>query len=659
MLLNKFSPPIPERMPKTKKISRNDIANLSSWETLCLAKAVYVKLFAYIRRYRWRFYLGMFFEVLAGMSNAVFVYGFKIIFDIVLVTDPAKKGVIKPVKIPFMNNQVDLLQYLPDWLKGSLTAVILACILVPMLFLLRGSLTYIANYLTTWVGNRVLYDLRNDTYKALLNQSVGYFSNAKTGNLVQTVFNQSRVAQTNLITLSQDIVQRPVAIISILATLLWMNWHFTLYSLVVFPLCIIPVMLISKKVRKSGTEEELEAGQMMVYMTESFSGIRVVKSYAREDYELARFNKSNAKTNRLIMRYSKARELVGMLVETVASFGVGVGLFYAWKSNIDAQTFMALVGGLSQVYPHTKALSQLQLVMQKTIVATSSVFATMEEVPEVSDAPDAVSLPRLQGRVSLRDVSFSYKTSKKTPRPAVKGITLEMEPGKFYALVGPSGAGKSTMFALLQRFYDVDTGSIEVDGVDVRKATQKSLRDNFGVVSQDVFLFHDSILENIRYGRLAARKEEVMEAAKKAHADEFIREQEFKYDTVIGEKGCRLSGGQQQRVSIARAILRNAPILLLDEATSALDTETEKIIQDAIHELSKGKTVMAIAHRLSTILQADQIVVMDKGRVLDVGSHAILLTRCELYQRLYQLQFHGGNVDPDKVIEDVKIEDVV
>jgi subfamily B ATP-binding cassette protein MsbA len=262
----------------------------------------------------------------------------------------------------------------------------------------------------------------------------------------------------------------------------------------------------------------------------------------------------------------------------------------------------------------------------------------------------------VDGHIVLKEVNFTYKTTKKNQRAAVNGINLEMEPGKFYALVGPSGAGKSTLFALLQRFYDVDGGSIEVDGVDVRKATQKSLRDNFGVVSQDVFLFHDTILQNIRYGRLDARKEEAVEAAKKAHADDFIREQEFKYDTVIGEKGCRLSGGQQQRISIARAILRNAPILLLDEATSALDTESEKIIQDAIHELSKGKTVVAIAHRLSTILEADKIVVMDKGQVLDVGSHADLLLRCELYQRLYHLQFKSGQVDPDAVIEDVSLE---
>jgi ABC-type multidrug transport system fused ATPase/permease subunit len=645
---------------KTKKISRKDMAMLSGIETWKVALVVYGKLFRYMKPYRWRFYLGAFFEILAGLSFGVSMFAFRLIFAVVLPADPANHNPAAQFEFAWRGYRFNPM----DWLPASLTQnhdsvlpVIIACLLVPLIFLLRGSLSYIANYLMLWVSNRVLLDLRNDCYKSLLSQSVGYFSRAKAGNLVQTVFNQARVAQMNLVTLSKDIIQRPVAIFSILAALLWINWEFTLYSLVVFPLCIIPMMAISRKVRRAGTQEELEAGAMMVQMTECFQGIRVVKSNAREDYEQERFGYSNKKMNILIMRYSKAMEMVGSLVETVASFGVAVGLFYAWKTGINATDFMVLIGALTQIYPHAKALSQMQLIMQKTIVATTTVFATMEEVPEVADAPDAIKLPRVNGQIRLDDVGFTYQTSKKEQRAAVKHMSLEMEPGKYYALVGPSGAGKSTLFALLQRFYEVQHGSITVDGHDLRKVTQKSLRDNFGVVSQDVFLFHDTIYENIRYGRLDASKEEIIEAAKKAHAHEFIIDQEHKYETVIGDKGCRLSGGQQQRVSIARAILRNAPILLLDEATSALDTESEKIIQEAIHELSRGKTVIAIAHRLSTILEADKIVVMHQGEVLDIGSHAELLQRCEMYQRLYHLQFKGGNVDPDAVIDDLPLDE--
>jgi ABC-type multidrug transport system fused ATPase/permease subunit len=660
-------------MPKVAKVSRKDLANLSTVETMALAREVYAKLFAYMKPYRMRFFMGIFFGILSGFSNAVMVFGFKIVFTIVLPAGADGEEASKPIKIPFVAEKVDVVGWVNDQLAsfgiqphgadGNLTAVIFACCLVPTLFLLRGVLTYLGNYCMMWVGNRVLLDLRNDAYRSLMSQSVGYFSRQKVGNLVQTVFNQARVAQQNLVTLSQDIVQRPVAILSLLVFLISDNPEFTLYSLLVFPLCIGPVILVSRKVRKSGTQEELEAGQMLVQMTEAFGGIRVVKSYAREEYECKRFSNSNKKMNKVIMRYGKALEIVGMLVETVASFGVAIGLFYAYKKGITSNDFMVLVAGLTQIYPHAKALSRIQLLMQKSIVATSTVFSTMEEVPEVRDAPDAVKLGRAKGRLHLENVTFTYKreagkdgkSKKSTPHPAVDGISLDLQPGNFYALVGPSGAGKSTLFSLLLRFHDPDKGYITLDGHDLRRVTQESLRNQFAVVTQDTFLFHASIMENIRYGRLNATDDEIIEAAKKAHAHEFIVLQERGYDTEVGDMGGKLSGGQKQRISIARAILRNAPILLLDEATSALDTESERVIKDALQTLTQGKTVIAIAHRLSTILEANQIIVMQSGRMLDVGPHSDLLQRCDLYQRLYQLQFNSGDVDPAHVVEDVAI----
>jgi subfamily B ATP-binding cassette protein MsbA len=477
-----------------------------------------------------------------------------------------------------------------------------------------------------------------------LRQSLGYFSRAKSGQLVQTVFNQARVAQQNLITLSQDLVQRPVAILAIIVTLFVMNPTFTFLSLVVFPLCIVPVVIIGRKVRRAGAQEEQEAGQMMVQMTEAFQGIRVVKSLAREEHEIERFNNSNTKMNKLIMRYGKAMELVGMLVEIVASLGIAVGLYYA-KGRIEPGTFLMLIGGLTQIYPHTKALSRIQLMMQKTIVATTSIFSTLEEEPEIKDKPGAQVLAKTRGQISFKDVSFAYKTGKAGQKAAVGHITLDMEPGKFYALVGPTGAGKSTIFTLIQRFYDVDSGSIQIDGIDIRDVTQESLRNQIGVVNQDAFLFHDTIRENIRYGRLDASDGAIMDASRRAHVDDFVKEKKDGYETVVGDSGSNLSGGQKQRVTIARAILRNAPILLLDEATSALDTETERIIQDAIHELSKGKTVIAIAHRLSTVLEADKIIVMQNGQIENHGTHQELLQKSELYQRLYQLQFQENEVE--------------
>lgn len=636
-------------MSKPVKVSRKDMAKLSTAETMALARQTYTKLFRYIKPYRGRFVLGIIVSILSGFSNFLLVQGMNVVFSVVLeknggpggtnhAADAAEK--INRFNLGFSKFKFNPAEMLPEAWRGSMGLVIAACMLVPVIFMLRGALTYLANYLMMWVSTRILFDLRNDTYRALLGQSLGYYSRAKVGNLVQTVFNQARVAQQNLMTLSQDVVQRPVAIASILAALLHQDWRFTLYSLIVFPLCILPVVAIGRKVRKAGAQEEQEAGQMMVQMTECFNGIRVVKSHAREDYEQKRFQDSNTKMNKLFMRYGKALELVGMLVEIVASLGVGVGLFYAWKSGITSAKFITLVGGLTQIYPHTKALSRIQLVMQKTIVATSNIFATMEEEPEVKDAPDAKTLnKRTQGRISFKNVSFAYKTGHKDPRPAVTGINLEMQPGKFYAFIGPTGAGKSTLFSLIQRFYDVDSGSIEIDGQDLRSVTQQSLRNQIGVVSQDAFLFHDTIRENIRYGRLDATEAEIQAAALQAHVNDFVVDKKEGYDTLVGDGGANLSGGQKQRVTIARAIVRNAPILLLDEATSALDTETEKIIQEAIQQLSRGKTVIAIAHRLSTILGADQIVVMQNGGIESMGTHQELLQKSELYARLYQLQF--------------------
>ncbi|WP_206026414.1 ABC transporter ATP-binding protein [Roseimicrobium sp. ORNL1] len=549
--------------------------------------------------------------------------------------------------------------------KVTLPVVIFFAALIPLLLFTRGMLTYFSNYCLLWVGNQVLYDLRNDTFASLLRQSIGFYSRAKTGELIQIVFNQARIAQQNVVTLAQDIIQRPVAIISIFVTLLIYEPFFTISSLIVFPLCIGPVMAVGRKVRKAGAKEEEEAGRIMVTMHETFAGIRLVKSHAREKYEMGRFDHAAKKMQELIMRWSKALEIIGPIVEAVAALGIAAGLVYAWQRGIEAQTFLIICMALTQIYPHAKALSRIQLLMQKTVVATTSLFEIMEMKPDIEDVPDAEKLPRVRGELKLNNVSFTYKKADKkkggfkkaTDRPAVQNITLDLKPGNFYALVGPSGSGKSTLFSLLLRFYDPDKGYITLDGHDIRRVTQDSLRDNIGVVSQDTFLFHDTIEENIRYGRLDATKEEIIEAATKAHAHEFILLQEQKYDTMCGDTGSKLSGGQRQRITIARAILRDAPILLLDEAMSAMDSEGEKIIQEAINNLIEGRTVIAIAHRLSTILHANQIVVMEHGEVIDMGSHDELLQRCDLYQRLYHLQFKSGKVAPDEAVADVNLDE--
>jgi subfamily B ATP-binding cassette protein MsbA len=595
---------------------------------------LYRRMLPYLAPLKSRFILGILFGVAAAAFYPIIIQSFEIIFSLVL------KGTAKATPIG-TNLEFFGFKLLDKDEAVSFNVALCACAIIPVLFVIRGLLEYLNKYYLAWVGNKMLYAVRNDAFASILRQSPAFFSGTKAGELIQTVFNQTSVAQRNAVQFIQLITSSPLKVIFILAYLFYKYPFFTFMSLFVFPLCLLPVIRLGKRVKSSGKKEEQEAGSMLTAMHESFGGIRLVKAYARESYEVARFERANHEMSRNAIRWQRASEMVGPMVESVASLGIAGGLLYWWSQEGAAGDFLTVILALTQLYPPAKELSKVNLLLQKTSYAVNNVVSLLDRQSDVQDELNAVVLPRIQGDVCLENVSFTYRNQDGQPldKPAVTGVNLHLTPGKFYAFVGPSGAGKSTLFSLLLRFYDADSGRVMIDGLDVRKVTQQSLRENIGIVSQDTFLFHDTIRENIRYGRLDATEEEIVAAAKKSHAHDFIMAQNKGYDTVVGDAGCNLSGGQKQRLSIARAVLRNAPILLLDEATSALDTETERIIQDAIHQLSEGKTVIAIAHRLSTIMEADQIVVMRDGRIQAVGSHSELLATSELYQNLNALQF--------------------
>ena len=609
-------------------------------EEIAQLKMPYGRLLQYLRPWMGRFVAGVLIGVLAAAFNGVLIIGIQLIFQLVL--DGGGKTLGEPVKLPILGelNVAQMLGVANDTPVG-LWGVVAACACIPVLMFINGFLEYLNKYCLAWVGNKMLFHLRSDVFRAILRQSPGFFSNTKAGELMQTVSNHSRVAQTNAVQLVQLLTNRPLTIVTILVVLFSQDWFFTLMSLVIFPLCLAPILVIGRRVRKAGSREEKQGGAMMTAMHESFTGIRLVKAYAREEYEVRRFDRANAEMCKNMMRWTRASELVGPIVEAVASIGIAAGLVYFWMQQRGASELIVLVMALTKIYPPAKELSKVNMLMQKTVFAVNKLVHVLDRAPDILDQPQAPALPRVQGAIRFENVSFAYTgpDGRRLDKAALSGVSLDLAPGRFYALVGPSGAGKSTLFSLLLRFYDPDQGRILMDRTDIRSVAQDSVRGNIGLVSQDTFLFHDSIRENIRYGRLNATQEEIVAAAKKAHADEFIRQIQGGYDAVVGDAGCNLSGGQKQRLSIARAILRNAPILLLDEATSALDTETEKIIQEAIHELSEGKTVIAIAHRLSTILEADQIIVMKDGRVEATGTHQELLQCSDLYRKLYSLQF--------------------
>lgn len=588
-----------------------------------------------------RFVLGLLMGVLAALFNAVWLPACNIIFSIVLHdgSDSQPLG----ATYDFLGIDLNFAQilHLDPSAKVGLMGVIIAASFIPLMLLINGLLDYLNKYLLAWVGNKMLQDVRNDVFAAVLRQSPAFFSGTKAGELIQTVLNQSSVAQRNAVQYVQFMTSNPLKILVILISLFSQHAFFTFMSLFIFPICLLPVIRLGKKVRKSGKKEEQMTGAMLTTMHESLIGIRLVKAYARENYEVRRFVEANASMSRNAIRWQRASEMVGPIVESVASIGIAAGLVYWWAMGLKSSEFIAVVLLLTRIYPPAKELSRVNLLLQKTRYAINCVVNVLDREPDIKDAQEAQALGRVKGEICFDNVCFSYAKpdGRKLEKPALDSVQLRLEPGRFYALVGPSGAGKSTLFSLILRFYDPDSGVVRLDGHDLKKVTQQSLRENIGIVSQDTFLFHDTIRENIRYGRLDATDEEIEAAAQKAHAHEFIIKQDGGYDAVVGDAGCNLSGGQKQRISIARAVLRNAPILLLDEATSALDTETEKIIQDAIHELSEGRTVIAIAHRLSTILEADQIIVMAEGKVQAKGTHAELLASSSLYQKLAALQF--------------------
>nr|MDQ6914003.1 ABC transporter ATP-binding protein/permease [Verrucomicrobiota bacterium] len=517
------------------------------------------------------------------------------------------------------------------------------CLAIPAIMTVRSLFAYGNVFYMNWVSNRVLTDIRDELFTKMLYHSMDFFNRMHSGFLMSRITNDTRGMQAALSTVSSDLFRQPVTIISGIAVLLYMDWKFTLVAMVLFPSCLVPIAFYGKRARKAVQHEQEDMGQMVVTMQETFAGIRVIKSFARERHQEDLFRNSNRLQFENMMRMIMSMEAVGPLVEIIAAFGVGLTLLYIYFANLSAGRFIALNAGIVLLYEPIKTLSKMHVIMQRSIQATTEVFAIMDSKRSVQDAADAKELRHCAGLIEFDHVTFRYAGG---VSDAVTNLSLRVEPGKSYALVGASGAGKSTILSLILRLYDPTAGSVRVDGQDLRTLTQKSLREQIGLVTQETFLFHDTIFKNIQFGRLDATAEEVYAAAQTAFAHDFIVAQPQGYETTIGDKGCLLSGGQQQRLAIARALLKNAPILLLDEATSALDSESEKQIQLALETLAAGRTVIAIAHRLSTILSADQIVVMDQGRIKEIGTHSELLDKSGYYRRLYDMQFNrDGETD--------------
>jgi ATP-binding cassette, subfamily B, bacterial MsbA len=596
----------------------------SFWQTLRAASGPYRRLYAYIKPYKVRFIVGLLLGFAYGGINSLLPLA------TARVTSTIFQGAA-PNPMTLRSN-LGVLDTGP-----KINSIILICLAIPAIMTLRSICSYGNTYCMQWVSNKVVTDIRGQLFNKMVRLSMDFFNKMRSGLLISRVTNETRVVQMALTAVSADIFKQPITIIGAISVLLLMDWKFTLVTLILFPTCLLPLRIYGRRARMALRGQFEGMGEMVVTMQETFAGIRVIKSFAREAHQEKEFKRSNQLQFSQMMRIIRSMEATGPLVETIAAVGIGLALLYVYAANLSAGRFFGLITGIFILYDPIKTLSRIQIVMQQSISATTAIFALLDSEPTVRDSPDAAKLTSATGRIDFQDVTFRYAN---TVTNAVSGLNLQIEPGKSYALVGASGAGKSTILSLILRLYDPTSGAVKIDGRDLRSLTQKSLREQIGLVTQETFLFHDTIFNNIQFGRLDATPEEVHEAARAAYAHDFIMAQPKGYETVIGDKGCLLSGGQQQRLAIARAVLKNAPILLLDEATSSLDSESEKQIQKALAKLATGRTVIAIAHRLSTVLSADQIIVMDSGRIKETGTHAELLEKSGYYRRLYDHQFN-------------------
>ncbi len=601
------------------------------WQTVRVAWGPYRRLYSYVKPYKWRFILGLSFGFASGMVSSLFPLAIARVTSIVFHGAAPNPTALR--------SNLEVLNTGP-----KINSILLISLAIPAIMTVRSLCSYGNSYCMNWVSNKVVTDIRDQLFTKIVRHSMEFFNKMRAGFLMSRITNDTRGMQMALSTVSSDLFKQPVTIVGGITVLLLMDWKFTVVTLVLFPICLLPIRVYGRRARKAVQHQLEDMGQMVVTMQETFAGIRVIKSFSREEHQEKSFRRSNQLQFSAMMRMIKSMEATGPLVETIAAVGVGLALLYVYAVNLSAGRFFGLISGIFILYDPIKTLSKIHIVMQQSISATREIFNILDSEPSVQDAPGAIALPSSEGRIDFENLTFRYATGSSD---AVKDLNLRVEPGKNYALVGASGAGKSTVLSLILRLYDPISGAVRIDGHDLRTLTQKSLREQIGLVTQDTFLFHDTIFNNIQFGRLNATPEEVYAAARTAFAHDFIVAQPHGYETMIGDKGCLLSGGQQQRLAIARALLKNAPILLLDEATSALDSESEKQIQRALELLSAGRTVIAIAHRLSTILSADQIVVLDHGRIKEIGTHGELLQKSGYYRRLYDMQFHRHQEEPE------------
>ncbi|HUT74608.1 MAG TPA: ABC transporter ATP-binding protein [Armatimonadota bacterium] len=517
--------------------------------------------------------------------------------------------------------------------------VLLACAGILVSYLVRCVALFGAMYMSQFIAQRVMYTLRERVYGRLLRLSLAFHDRHAVGDSMSRITNDVVLTQNMISVQLADLVATVITFVIGVGGMLIISWRLTLLSVILVPLTAYTISRAGRGMRRAQTNIQQRLAHLASWVQERLHSVRIIQSFAREDYEdecFAEISASNVEAN---LRSARILALLGPLVEYMGMVGMVVGIAFAgWQvilGRLSAEELAPFFIIAQRVGQRFSKIGNIHLSIQQGIAAVRRIFEILDQEATVPDAPDAVALPKVRGRVRFHDLSFAYPGGAEV----LNGINLEVTPGEVVALVGPSGVGKSTLVNLLPRFYDPSSGRVEIDGWDLRRVTVQSLRAQVGIVPQETILFSGSVYDNVRYGKLEATPEEVYAAARAANAEQFIRALPQGYDFDVGERGLRLSGGQRQRIAIARALLKDPAILVLDEATSSLDMESEALVQEALERLMKGRTTFIIAHRLPTVRNADRILVLGDGRVIEQGTHEALVARGGLYRRLYQMQF--------------------
>lgn len=545
-------------------------------------------------------------------------------------------GALSTSPVPLVKEALDKIFVEKDTFMLNIIPLVLV-----VLYCAKGGLRYFQSCLVFRMGWELIAKFRMDIFKHIHKLPYGYFEKDTTGKLMSRAVNDVNAMLMTLARHVKDALQNIVMFVGLVFWVFYLKWDWALIAIFVIPFALVPVSTVGRKLRHLGRKGQEIIADISSTMLESFSGIKIVRAFGLETIEQKKLEKDNQAFLENMRKNVKYTELTSPLMEVLGILGGSAVLWYGGHQVISGEvtegTFFAFILGMFMMYDPMRVLFKLYTDVQLALAASERVYAILDEEPEKM-RDGKMNMPDFQHQIEYKNVSFKYPSR---DTMVLKNINLTVKKSEVLAIVGMSGAGKSTLADLLFKFFIVSDGEILIDGININDLNSHSLRSNIALVTQETFLFNDTVLANIQYGRPDATREEIMEAAKAAHVDIFVRHLDDGYDTMIGERGVMLSGGQRQRIAIARAILRNAPILVLDEATSALDSESEKLVQDALHHLMEHRTTFVIAHRLSTIKTADRIIVMEQGEIIGSGTHDELMTECAQYQKYYEMQVMG------------------